>query len=77
MKVAYNLRFPGQYYDAETGLSQNWNRDYDPLTGRYIELMGSGCLGEAGRLIYTLLGTRSFISIPWDCVGSTFDQPGD
>jgi RHS repeat-associated protein len=34
---AYNLRFPGQYYDAETGLSQNWNRDYDPIVGRYTE----------------------------------------
>ena len=33
----YNLRFPGQYYDSETGLSQNWNRDYDPLVGRYVE----------------------------------------
>jgi RHS repeat-associated protein len=33
----YNLRAPGQYYDAETGLSQNWNRDYDPIVGRYIE----------------------------------------
>src|SRR6516162_4898909 len=35
--VSYNLRFPGQYYMAETGLNQNWNRDYDPLTGRYAE----------------------------------------
>jgi RHS repeat-associated protein len=35
--VAYNLRFPGQYYDAETGLNQNWNRDYDPLIAKYIE----------------------------------------
>jgi RHS repeat-associated protein len=33
----YNLRFPGQYYMAETGLNYNWNRDYDPATGRYIE----------------------------------------
>jgi RHS repeat-associated protein len=33
----YNPRFPGQYYQAETGLNQNWNRDYDPLVGRYIE----------------------------------------
>ncbi len=33
----YNLRFPGQYYLAETGLSQNYFRDYDPQTGRYIE----------------------------------------
>jgi RHS repeat-associated protein len=32
-----NLRFPGQYYDSETGLHQNWFRDYMPKTGRYIE----------------------------------------
>ncbi len=35
--VPYNLRFPGQYYQAETGLNQNMQRDYDPLTGKYIE----------------------------------------
>jgi RHS repeat-associated protein len=33
----YNLRFPGQYYQAETGLLLNYFRDYDPQTGRYIE----------------------------------------
>ncbi len=31
------LRFPGQYYDAETDLFQNWNRFYDATTGRYLE----------------------------------------
>ena len=31
-----NLRFAGQYYDAETGLHYNLNRFYDPSTGRYI-----------------------------------------
>jgi RHS repeat-associated protein len=31
-----SLRQPGQYYDAETGLFENWNRFYDPNTGRYL-----------------------------------------
>ncbi|MFF3576352.1 putative T7SS-secreted protein [Streptomyces mirabilis] len=29
------LRFPGQYYDSETGLHYNFLRHYDPQTGRY------------------------------------------
>jgi RHS repeat-associated protein len=33
----YNLRYPGQYYDAESGLSYNYFRNYDPFTGRYVE----------------------------------------
>jgi RHS repeat-associated protein len=31
------LGFPGQYWDSETQLAQNWHRDYDPTIGRYIE----------------------------------------
>jgi RHS repeat-associated protein len=34
--VKNNLRFPGQYFDAETGLHYNWHRDYKPEIGRYI-----------------------------------------
>lgn len=34
---AINLRFPGQYYDFESGLYYNYFRDYDPETGRYVE----------------------------------------
>jgi len=32
--VENNLRFPGQYYDEETGLHYNYHRYYDPGTGR-------------------------------------------
>ncbi|MEZ5798993.1 MAG: RHS repeat-associated core domain-containing protein [Paracoccaceae bacterium] len=30
-------RFPGQWYQSESGLHQNWMRDYDPTTGRYLQ----------------------------------------
>ena len=45
--VAFNLRFPGQYKDSETGLHYNMNRDYDPTTGRYIQ---SDPIGLGGGL---------------------------
>ncbi len=31
------LRFPGQWFQSESGLHQNWMRDYDPTTGRYMQ----------------------------------------
>ena len=35
--LVYNLRYPGQYYDSETGLNYNYFRDYDAASGRYAE----------------------------------------
>jgi RHS repeat-associated protein len=43
--VVNNLRFPGQYYDAETGLHYNFHRYYDPVTGRYTQADPIGFLG--------------------------------
>jgi RHS repeat-associated protein len=33
----FDARFPGQWFDTETGLFQNGYRDYDPRTGRYVQ----------------------------------------
>ena len=35
--IEMNLRLPGQYFDAETGLHDNWHRSYDPVRGRYLQ----------------------------------------
>ncbi len=35
-KINFNVRFPGQYFDQETGLHYNYFRYYDSTTGRYI-----------------------------------------
>lgn len=43
--VGNNLRFPGQYYDQETGLHNNFQRMYNPTLGRYIENDPIGHLG--------------------------------
>ena len=34
--VTLNIRFPGQFYDAESGLHYNYFRSFDPVFGRYV-----------------------------------------
>lgn len=52
--VTYNLRFPGQYYDTESGLYQNGFRDYDPTIGRYVESDPIGLRGGVNSYVYGL-----------------------
>jgi RHS repeat-associated protein len=48
----YNVKSPGQVYMPETGLNQNLNRDYDPLTGRYVESDPTGLGGGINTYAY-------------------------
>ena len=43
-----DARFPGQWFQSESGLHQNWMRDYDPTTGRYIEADPLGLVADGG-----------------------------
>lgn len=47
-------RFPGQWFQSESGLHQNWMRDYDPTTGRYIQADPLGLIDGASVYGYAL-----------------------
>lgn len=71
--VSSNLRFPGQYFDSETGLHQNWFRDYSPSTGRYEE---SDPLGlDAGPNSYGYVGGNPLMTFDPEGLYSWSDVP--
>jgi RHS repeat-associated protein len=59
-----NHRFPGQSFDAESGKSQNYFRDYDPSVGRYATSDPIGLRGGLSAYGYVgqspIIGTDTF-----------------
>jgi RHS repeat-associated protein len=50
--VTFNLRYPGQVADGETGLSYNYFRSYDSRTGRYTQSDPIGMDGGLNTYAY-------------------------
>lgn len=55
------LRFPGQWFQSESGLHQNWMRDYDPTTGRYLQGDPLGLVDGASVYGYALQNPGKFV----------------
>ncbi|MDP9606504.1 UNVERIFIED_ORG: RHS repeat-associated protein [Variovorax paradoxus] len=59
-EVKFNLRYPGQYADEESGLFYNYFRSYDARTGRYSQPDPIGLDGGWNRFGYVDADPLSF-----------------
>jgi RHS repeat-associated protein len=72
MMFLFDLRFPGQRYDAPSGLNQNYFRDYESGTGRCVQSDPIGLSG--GISTYGYISSRPLVVI--DPIGLSCKSAG-
>ncbi|TLW90729.1 type IV secretion protein Rhs [Saccharomonospora piscinae] len=85
--VSVPLRFPGQYHDPESGLNYNYQRHYDPETGRYVSNDPLGLAPAANPHAYVpnptlwldpwgLAACNTYYQTRDEALGAAYDRAG-
>ena len=69
----YNPRFPGQVTDAESGWFYNWNRDYNPSLGRYVQSDSVGL--QAGISTFAYVSNNPLVGVDAKGLQMVFPTP--
>jgi RHS repeat-associated protein len=71
-----SARFPGQWFRSESGLHQNWMRDYDPTTGRYLQADPLGLVDGSSVYGYAMQSPMMYTDPRGEEIPGTGLRPG-
>jgi RHS repeat-associated protein len=63
VNLTFNMRFPGQYFDQETGLSYNMERYFDSEVGRYITADSVGVNEHVANMLMRLQMMKKSVNL--------------